>query len=72
MSDGELLCATGAALCGPLWMQALARLLDVNERTVRRWAADRMPVPRGVWERLHRLMQLRSAALLGELQSRSR
>ena len=72
MTDGDLLRAVAAALHGPLWQNALARALDVNERTVRRWAADRLPVPAGVWARIQAMLERRTSTLLGELRSRSR
>lgn len=38
MLTPELVCRAGHALFGPEWQVALAKLLDVNERTVRRIA----------------------------------
>lgn len=49
MTDHELLNLTATALYGALWQNALARALDINERTVRRWASGDAPVPIGVW-----------------------
>ena len=72
MTDAELFCAIGAALYGPLWMNALARAYGINERTVRRWAMGRMPIPRGVFEKLESALEARAANLLGELRSRTR
>lgn len=49
MTDADLLNATATALYGAQWQSALARALDVADRTVRRWAAGDTPVPEGVW-----------------------
>jgi DNA-binding transcriptional regulator YdaS (Cro superfamily) len=49
MTDAEMLNATASALYGAHWQNALARALDINERTVRRWASGEAPVPAGVW-----------------------
>lgn len=48
-SNSELLAACGEALFGPRWQSDLARLLSVNDRTVRYWVAGTNPVPPGVW-----------------------
>lgn len=56
MTDAELLNATATALYGPLWQNALARALDINERTVRRWATGEAPVPLGVWHDISELI----------------
>lgn len=37
--------AAGEYLFGDSWQSQLARLLDVNLRTVQRWAAGQNPVP---------------------------
>jgi hypothetical protein len=39
----------GQALYGPVWHSALADALDVNERSVRRWANGTNEIPVGVW-----------------------
>lgn len=59
----ELLVQCGEALYGPLWQSALARDLQVSDRTVRRWIAGTTPVPAGVYSDLLRLIQERTAAL---------
>lgn len=48
-SSSELLAACGEALFGPRWQSDMARLLSVNDRTVRYWVAGTSPVPAGVW-----------------------
>jgi predicted transcriptional regulator len=50
MTETELLNATASALYGAHWQNALARALDINERTVRRWASGEAQVPIGVWQ----------------------
>ena len=49
MNEPELLNATATALYGPLWQNALARALEVDARTMRRWATGELPIPIGVW-----------------------
>lgn len=59
----QLLVEAGEALYGPLWQSALARDLDVSDRTVRRWVAGTSPVPAGLYIDLLRLTQERAAVL---------
>lgn len=59
----RLLVESGEALYGPLWQSALARDLDVSDRTVRRWVAGTSPVPAGLYIDLLRLTQERTATL---------
>lgn len=65
----SVLVECGEALYGPRWVTELARALDVNERTVRRWAAGTSPIPAGAYADLLRLTQER-AALLDSLAGR--
>lgn len=44
MSPDEL-CEIGEQLHGNRWQRALARTLNVNERTVRRWASGETVIP---------------------------
>lgn len=67
----RLLVECGEALYGPQWQSAMARDLDVSDRTVRRWAAGTHEVPAGAWVDLLRLTQER-AALLDSLAARLR
>ena len=63
MAVSRLLVESGEALYGPLWQSALARDLDVSDRTVRRWVAGTSPVPAGLYIDLLRLTQERTATL---------
>lgn len=49
------LATIGEALYGPRWQSALARLLGVDDRTVRRWLAADRAIPEGAAEVLERL-----------------
>jgi hypothetical protein len=59
----RLLVECGEALYGPLWQSALARDLDVSDRTVRRWVAGTSDVPAGLYTDLLRLTQERAEKL---------
>ena len=59
----DLLQEAGAALYGPRWRLDLAKALDVNERTIRRWAEGQWPVPATVWPEIRTLLTERGAAL---------
>jgi hypothetical protein len=61
----RLLAEAGEALYGPRWQSDLARALDVNDRTVRRWASGAVDMPSGVYLDLLRLTQERASALDG-------
>lgn len=67
----RLLLETGEALYGKQWQSALARDLDVADRTIRRWVAGTSEVPPGLYVDLLRLTQER-AALLDSLAPRLR
>lgn len=54
-----LLAKVGAALYGPLWQSELARSLEVNVRTVQRWAGGRVPIPYDVRSELRQLIHER-------------
>lgn len=51
----DILRAYGEALFGPRWQSELARALDVNERTMRRWLAGDTPIPDGLADDLAKL-----------------
>jgi hypothetical protein len=53
----------GHALHGQQWQSALARDLDVADRTVRRWLAGESSVPRGAMDELRQLCLKRSSEL---------
>ena len=59
----RLLVEVGEALYGSQWQSALARDLQVSDRTVRRWVAGVYPMPSWVYVDLLRLAQERAAAL---------
>lgn len=48
-----------AALFGPLWKSAAARMLGVSEKTVHRWEAREHPIPLGVYQELRDLVRTR-------------
>jgi hypothetical protein len=47
-----LLHMVGVALYGDRWTKSLARAVDVNDRQVRRWMTEGLPVPAHVWAEL--------------------
>jgi hypothetical protein len=53
----------GQALYGPRWQSALARDLEVSDRTVRRWVAGCDGVPDGVYAELLPLFDKRVAEI---------
>lgn len=55
-TDAELIEIAGKALYGDLWQRALARALDISERTVRYWAAGRNNIKPGVWDDVRTLL----------------
>lgn len=57
----DLLTKAGEALYGPRWQSELARDLDVDDRTMRRWVAGDSPVPSGVAVDLLRLLTERAS-----------
>lgn len=52
----DFLRRAGEALYGPQWQSELARALDVNGRTVRRWAAGDTAIPDWLAARLLELI----------------
>jgi len=59
----NLLAAAGRALYGEGFVPSLAAALEVNERTVQRWAAGTMYPPRGIWRQLQELLAQRGDEL---------
>jgi hypothetical protein len=59
----DLLREAGEALFGPQWQTALSRDLEVNDRTIRRWANGQNPVPDGLAADLRALLKARGFAL---------
>jgi hypothetical protein len=47
MTPGAL-CRIGERLYGPHWREPLARALDVDTRTIRRWLSGATPIPKSV------------------------
>ena len=46
----------GRALFGSAWQCQMAKALDVNERTVRRWYAGDSTIPDRIWPELRELL----------------
>ena len=63
MSDLDLFHAIGKALYGPEWQSELARQLDVNLTTMRRWATGKFRIPPGIWASLLPLLDAKQAEL---------
>jgi hypothetical protein len=76
MSSAELIHAISKALFGGSGESAaLARVLDVNERSIRRWKSGAEEPPAGVWTELHAIAAQRLAdlrALIREIDERRR
>ena len=53
----------GRALDGSCWQADLARTVNVNPRTVRRWASGQETPPPGVWRELAEIAAGRGADL---------
>jgi hypothetical protein len=71
--DRELLWLAAPALLGDSWQTPLARLLDCDDRLVRRWAAGSREVPLWVLQRLAEELDTRRvavSAVCGALESR--
>ena len=63
MNDLDLFRATGEALYGPEWQSELARQLDVNLTTLRRWATGKFAIPAGIWADLGPLIEAKQAEM---------
>ncbi len=59
----SILRAAGEALYGPLWQSALARDIDVTDRTMRRWVGGDNPIPENVGRELRALLKARGLAM---------
>ena len=64
----DLLREAGEALYGALWQSAIARDLNVNDRTVRRWIANDSPLPTGLTAEVRQLLRQRGTALTAVLR----
>lgn len=60
----DLLTRAASALWGPRWKTQAARVLKVDPRLVRRWAAGHRPIPGWVVDRLGELVHTRLSELL--------
>lgn len=59
----EILAVVCEALYGPLWQNKLARELEINDRTVRRWASGENEISEWVPAQLMEIAQEQRAAL---------
>jgi hypothetical protein len=74
MKNFTLFGQLGRALFGSHWQSDLARTVNVNLRTVRRWGAGQEEPPSGVWRELEEITVTRTAELAGlvdEIRTRS-
>lgn len=60
LTETPLFVGAGNVLFGARWQADLAAALDVNERTIRRWAADEGLIPDGAWDDLVELLNEQS------------
>lgn len=65
ITEADLLRQAGRALYGPAWQSALAERLDVNLRTVQRWASGQNAVAPGIWAEVLALLEARADELDG-------
>ena len=65
----DLLLTCGETLHGPRWQSDLARDLDIDDRTMRRWVAGTSPIPDGVSVDLMRLLLKRASAIDGLIET---
>ena len=61
--SSSLLAAAGSLLYGPQWVSALARALDVNLRTMQRWAAGEYEPPGSLWAEIDGLLMERQTSI---------
>lgn len=54
----------GMALFGNIWQTDLARELEINDRTVRRWVSGDQAIGDWVWDRLPPLCRSHAVALI--------
>ena len=59
----ETLRHAGVALYGQLWQSALAEALDINLRTMQRWAAGTNAINPNIWQEIAKLCRSRDKAL---------
>jgi hypothetical protein len=63
MNSADLIRLAGESLFGTRWETALADLLHVNRRTIRRWKTGENEPGQGVWRELCALATKREAEL---------
>jgi hypothetical protein len=61
--DTKTLHQIGLTLYGPGWVEAVADKLEINLRTVQRWASGQYHIPKGIWNKLAALCLTRIAEL---------
>lgn len=59
----QLLQQIGAALFGRDWVSDIATAIQVNRRTVQRWASGAQPIPAGALEAVAQLAEQRAVEL---------
>jgi hypothetical protein len=62
-TSAELILAIGPALFGAQWKRDLSRALDINDRTVNRWVAEKVEPRASVWIDLLALLRKRQETL---------
>lgn len=63
MLTSELLRQAGEALYGERWQTGLALDLDVNDRTMRRWATGESAIPERIAMQLRELLEKRTTTI---------
>ncbi|WP_100178201.1 DUF1488 family protein [Bradyrhizobium nitroreducens] len=56
-AESLLLRQVGEVLFGSSWQAELAKLTNVADRTMRRWASGEDPIPPGIWREIHEYAQ---------------
>jgi hypothetical protein len=56
MNEAQLFQDVGEALYGSRWQTDIAAALEVSDRTVRRWAAGKFPLPSTIWGDMARIL----------------
>lgn len=52
-AESLLLRQVGEVLFGSSWQVEMAKLTNVSDRSMRRWASGEDPIPPGIWRELH-------------------
>jgi DNA-binding transcriptional regulator YdaS (Cro superfamily) len=56
MNEAQLFQKVGEALYGSRWQTDMAAALGVSDRTVRRWAGGKFPLPSTIWAEIARIL----------------